>query len=423
MDLQQEAIRRIKAGENLFLTGSGGVGKSWVIDQVNEEGTLLCAPSGIAALNIGGITCHRAFGLPLGLPTEEDFYKIPKYLWDLFSGNAVKRIIIDEVGMLRTDSFVLISRRLQRIKGNDLPFGGIQVVVVGDFYQLEPILKASEREFFEFKSKFCFGSALWDFDMIELTEVKRQSNKRQVLMLNSIRKKDKHYKKALEYIQKECKPYDSSGDNEGILHLCCYNKDADEINKRYYNRIQGEEREFRATFPPNWGKERPVDEILKLKVGTRVLIAQNDPEGGAYVNGDRGRVTGFVDLPDGDVGVEVEKDSGEVCIVVKGEWEKYSYKKEKNVFDPDAKERLVKSVDAKYRQFPLKYGWAVSIHKSQGMTLDDVAIDVGSGCFSHGQAYVALSRIKDLRNLSFVKPMLPEDIIVNQEVKKFYGDA
>lgn len=419
MDLQQEAIRRINNGENIFLTGSGGVGKSWVIDQINGEGTVLCAPSGIAALNIGGTTCHRAFALPLGLPTDEDFYKIPKYLWDLYSGSAVKRIIIDEVGMLRTDQMVLINRRLQRIKGNTLPFGGIQVVMVGDFYQLEPILKASEREFFDYSSKFCFGSDLWDFPMIELTDVKRQSNKRQVLMLNSIRKKDKYYKKALEYIQKECKPYEP---DENTFHLSCYNKDADEINRQYYERIEGEEREFKATFPPNWGKDRPVDEILKLKVGTRVLIAQNDPDG-CYVNGDRGVVQGFRDLPDGTVGVEVEKDSGHLCIVVQGEWEKYSYKKTKDIFNPDAKERLVKNVDAKYRQFPLKYGWAVSIHKSQGMTLDDVAIDVGSGCFSHGQAYVALSRIKDLRNLSFVKPMLPEDIIVNQEVKKFYGDA
>ncbi|QDP60500.1 MAG: putative ATP-dependent DNA helicase [Prokaryotic dsDNA virus sp.] len=419
MDLQQEAIRRINGGESIFLTGSGGVGKSWVIDQVNDENTLLCAPSGIAALNIGGITCHRAFALPLGIPTDEDFYKIPRYMWDTFSGNAVKRIIIDEVGMLRTDYFVLISRRLQRIRGNDLPFGGIQVVLVGDFYQLEPILKHSEQEYFDFASKFCFGSKLWDFPTIELTDVKRQSNKRQVLMLNSIRRKDKHYKKALEYIQKECKPYEP---DDNTLHLCCYNKDADYINQLYYSKMEGEERCFYAKIPPNWGKERPVDEVVRLKVGTRVLIAQNCPQG-TYVNGDRGVVVGFRTLPDGNEAVEVEKDDETICYVVEGTWEKYSYSKVKDIWNPDAKEKLVKAVDSRYIQMPIKLGWAVSVHKSQGMTLDDVAIDVGSGCFSHGQAYVALSRIKDLRNLSFVKPMLPEDIIVNNEVKKFYGDA
>jgi len=420
VDLQQEAIERIKNGESLFLTGSGGVGKSWVINQIVDSHTVLCAPSGIAALNIGGITCHRAFGLPLGLVTEKDYYTIPRTMENIFSGNAVNRIVIDEAGMLRTDYFVLISRRLQRIRGNDKPFGGIQVVVVGDFYQLEPILSGSEVDFFEYDSKFCFSSKLWTFPMIELTEVKRQSNKRQVLMLNSIRKKDKHYKKALKYIQDECKPYIP---DENTLHLCCYNKDADRINQNYYSRIEGEERQFRAIFPPMWGTERPVDELLKLKVGTRVIICQNCPMG-LYVNGERGVVVGFEIMPDGfSEAIMVEKDDGIVVPVVRGSWEKYSYSKQKPIGKPDSKEQVVKNVDATYQQYPIKLGWAVSVHKSQGMTLDDVAIDVGSGCFSHGQAYVALSRIKDLRNLSFVKPMLPEDIIVNEEVKKFYGDA
>lgn len=420
MDLQQEAIRRIKAGENVFLTGSGGVGKSWVISQIVDDSTILTAPSGIAALNIGGITCHRAFGLPLGLVTEKDYYSTPRSMQNLFSGNAVKRIVFDEVGMIRTDYFVLISRRLQKIRGNDKPFGGIQVVFVGDFYQLEPILANHEMEFFDYKSKFCFSSALWDFPTIELTEVKRQSNKRQVLMLNSIRKKDKHYKKALKYIQEECKPYIP---DENTLHLCCYNKDANRINQNYYSQIDGIEREFKAIFPPMWGSERPVDEVLKLKVGTKVIICQNAADG-SYVNGERGTVVGFETMPDGfSEAILVERDDGSIAHVVRGAWEKYSYNKQRPIGNPDAKEQLVKNVDATYQQYPIKLGWAVSIHKSQGMTLDDVAIDVGAGCFSHGQAYVALSRIKDLRNLSFVKPMLPEDIIVNEEVKKFYGDG
>lgn len=419
MDKQQEAIAYIKAGGNLFLTGSGGVGKSWVIDQIVDQHTLLCAPSGIAALNIGGITCHRAFGLPLGLPTEADYFSVSPKMQRLFEGNAVKRIVIDEVGMLRTDYFVLLSRKLQRIKRNDLPFGGLQVVVVGDFYQIEPILKGIEQEHFDYDSKFCFTSKLWDFPTIELTEVKRQGNKRQVAMLNSIRRKDKWYKKALEYIQKECKPYTP---DENTLHLCCYNKDASKINERYYAKIEGEEKQFQAQYPFNWGAERPVDELLKLKVGTRVIICQNSPEGD-YVNGERGTVVGFYTPPDEpeNVMVMVEKDNGETVPVVKGSWEKFGYEKRKKINSDE--EELCKNVEATYIQYPLKYGWAVSIHKAQGMTLDDVAIDVGLGCFSHGQAYVALSRIKDLRNLSFVKPMLPEDIIVRDEVKRFYGDG
>lgn len=236
-------------------------------------------------------------------------------------------------------------------------------------------------------------------------------------MLNSIRRKDKHYKKALQYIQKECKPYEP---NENTFHLCCYNNDAARINETYYNKIVGEERVFCAKVPQNWGKERPVDEVLKFKEGTRVVICQNSLEG-LYVNGERGTVVGYGRTSDEEEFIYVEKDDGETVPVIEGTWEKYSYNKRKKVSGDG--EELVKNVDATYKQFPLKYGWAVSIHKAQGMTLDDVAIDVGSGCFSHGQAYVALSRIKDLRNLSFVKPMLPQDIIVREEVKRFYGDA
>lgn len=418
IDLQQEAIRRIQAGESLFLTGSGGVGKSWVIDQVVDQSTVLCAPSGIAALNIGGITCHRAFGLPLGIPAESDYFPNRK-VRDLFQGNTVKRIIIDEVGMLRTDYLVLINRKLQNIRGNTKPFGGIQMVFVGDFYQLEPILSSNEREFFDFDSKFCFSSALWDLPTIELTEVKRQENKRQVLMLNSIRRKDRFYMRALNYIQKECKAYDSS--NAEVFHLCCYNRDADVINDKHYDKINEPAHVFYATMSESWGKDRPVDEKLSLKVGARVLICQNSPID-SYVNGERGTVHGFgYDDVERFHYVMVEKDSKEIVRVVPAEWEKHSYKKEKRINGEG--EILIKNTDAKYSQIPLKLGWAVSIHKSQGMTLDNVAIDVGTGCFSHGQAYVALSRIKDLRNLSFVRPMLPEDIIVRPEVKKFYGDA
>lgn len=752
-DLQQQAIKRIKAGESLFVTGSAGVGKSWVIEQVTDNQTVVCAPSGIAALNVGGITCHRLFGLPLGVATERDYDTVGKRPNTIFSGRAVKRIIIDECfkgdvevltatgftrfedlvgtetvaqvdsksselsfckpvrfiekyykgkmtrlsstnkinitstenhqmlvhkpsgksyktaakslemvqsnhiktsgfasaagelsvlerlciayqadgssktktysseanvvaatvarynfkpetscgsmcfsfkkerkvsrflklfcdlnlvdygvdsrgyrnflvrnvpskyitkdftssfkleefssekatsfleelrewdgsvisrnsfvysntnknscdfvqavaclcgstsyikritdnrskafsdcfkvtvtlgrdfstlqnvkkidedfqgsvycvevplgnivirsggrthvvgncGMLRTDQLVLISRKLQKIKKNKLPFGGLQVVLVGDFYQIEPILRQDEQEYFEYDSKFCFSSKLWTFPTIELTEVKRQTNKRQVLMLNSIRRKDKYFRKALEYIQKECKPYEL---HEKTFHLCCYNKDADAINEKFYTKIRSEEREFKAAFGPLWGFDRPVAELLKLKVGARVVICQNALEG-EYVNGERGTVKAFGRDASGEDTIRVEKDSGDVVSIEMATWEKHGYKRKRRSELPEPSEGdqdeevIIKEAEASYMQFPLKLGWAVSVHKAQGMSLDDVAIDVGSGCFSHGQGYVALSRIRDLKNLSFVRPMIPEDIIVRQAVKDFYGD-
>ena len=176
-----------------------------------------------------------------------------------------------------------------------------------------------------------------------------------------------------------------------------------------------------------WGFDRPVAELLKLKVGARVVICQNALEG-EYVNGERGTVKAFGRDASGEDTIRVEKDSGDVVSIEMATWEKHGYKRKRRSELPEPSEGdqdeevIIKEAEATYQQFPLKLGWGVSIHKSQGMSLDNVAIDVGSGCFSAGQAYVALSRIRDLKNLSFVRPMLPEDVIVRQQVKDFYGD-
>lgn len=145
---QQIAINTVAEGRNLFLTGSGGVGKSWVIKQLVDAYTVLCAPTGIAALNIGGATCHSIFGLPISFPVKSDYAKISPMLKQLFGRNSkVKRIIIDEIGMVRADTLDMIDHKLRLVRGSTLPFGGLQVVVVGDFFQLEPIVKREENPY------------------------------------------------------------------------------------------------------------------------------------------------------------------------------------------------------------------------------------------------------------------------------------
>ena len=171
---QQLAIEAIEAGQNVFVTGPAGVGKSYLIDQVYNESTVLLAPTGIAALNIGGSTCHKVFALPIGLVTRKDETTIPSKVADLFKVNGgVERIIIDEVGMLRADMLDLIDTRLKLVRNNSLPFGGIQMVVIGDLYQLETILPERERLYFKkkYKTPFCFGAKCWDFPTISLTKV------------------------------------------------------------------------------------------------------------------------------------------------------------------------------------------------------------------------------------------------------------
>ena len=407
---QQEAISLINEGRNIFLTGAGGVGKSYVIKQVTTDDTLLLAPTGIAALNIGGSTCHKAFKLPLGLPTQKDKNFIHRDLKALFSGSKVRRIIIDEVGMLRTDILELINIRLQKIKRNTLPFGGIQMVLVGDFFQLEPIVNYQERKQFDslYTSPFCFSSEVFaDFHTIELTKVYRQEDKRQVKILNAIRKGTQYKTKALECITQEALPYDPTQDK---LHLCAYKKDAETVNNYWANQIEGKAHKFKARQGGKKAKwtEAPVPLDLTLKVGSKVIICANSPDG-EYVNGDRG----VVKEVHKDI-VVVELLNGDNVEVESFQWEKYGYTNKGGY--------LVKEVESTLTQMPLALGWAISIHKSQGMTLDDVVLDTGKGCFSHGQLYVALSRIRDLRRLSLTKPLNVRELIVRPEVKDFYDN-
>jgi hypothetical protein len=278
-------------------------------------------------------------------------------------------------------------------------FQGSKPALTGMGYQRGAISLAKNTSVsYEFKAKdidsYCLMGAL----------ARRFSNiysdKQQVELLNAIRVGSVDAPKALQTIQDMAQPYTNTADT---LHLCCYNADSEKINSHWYSQLTTEEKIYFAA-----GKENGcgVPEVLKLKVGTKVIISANSLEDG-YVNGERGTVVAL-----NSKSVSVQKDNGDIVNVIPFIWEKYSLKK------VDGKiKRVLESI---YQQIPLKMGWAISIHKSQGMTLEKAAIHIGKGCFSNGQLYVALSRLKDLRNISFVSYVSPDNIKVSEHVKLFH---
>lgn len=410
MATQREVLDYVLSGKQdapVLITAGAGRGKSYLLRQITQElgsSVVVGAPTGIAALNVGGETLHSLFGLPTTLVTREDKEKI--------SGKARKILktadvlAVDEVAMCRADYLDLIDHKLKVIRKNKQPFGGIKFIGIGDFFQLAPVLAPNEQKHFIYDSPFCFDSDVWkesNFRVFELLKCYRQDQPRQVKILDSIRQKDVNYLRAIAEINKMSDEAEVNG--EECTTLTSYKADSDMINNYHYRKVVGEEMCYPAEVKGKFF-ERPVEENLKLKAGVRVLICSNDFNG-QYKNGETGVV-----LDTQEDFVRVLKSDGVEVIVEPAIWDKYSY--------TSSRDGLSKQVTGSYRQIPLRLGWASTIHKQQGSTLDNVHLDLGNSVFSHGQAYVAVSRVRDLRKMSLARPMTSDDVIVNDAVIKFY---
>ena len=430
---QQNLFDYIEQSENnIFVTGRAGTGKSTLLSYLVEntqKNVAVCAPTGVAALNVGGVTIHSLFGFPFGILGEHDIARhLNRRTREVLA--ALDVLVIDEVSMVNADLMDAISKAMGIARGRrKIPFGGAQLVMFGDPYQLSPVPGNNEERAYmaqNYQSNWFFDAHVWREDSLErfeLGEIFRQSDEEFKSILNAIRvgEVDQAMLDRLNQAGNRFPPHDD------VIRLATLNASVDSTNRERMSRLTTKPKTFEAIYSASdesaFGKSLPADPRLELKVGAQVMFIKNDDgkktsEGTLkrWVNGTIGRV---VDLPSSG-GVTVEVD-GEKLEVGRATWEKVRYEIEEE-FDEETgkvKEVLVTIPLAEYQQIPLRPAWSVTIHKSQGQTYDEVVIDLGRGAFSPGQTYVALSRVRSLEGLYLTRAIKMSDVMVDKDVIRF----
>ncbi|HEY5828007.1 MAG: ATP-dependent RecD-like DNA helicase [Hyphomicrobiaceae bacterium] len=393
---------------HLFVTGRAGTGKSTLLTSlrgmVTEEMVVL-APTGLAAVNVGGQTIHSFFGFPPRLIRPDDIRRSR-------NGRLMRRLkflVIDEVSMVRSDLMWAIDQSLRVNRGRPREaFGGVRLALFGDLHQLPPVVNDAEvAEHLEssYGGPFFFsvpalkegsGTAL-----VELTHVFRQRDEALLAVLNKVREGDVD-EDDLGLLNTRVHPIRTLAEGEPYVILTPTNAAAGRINMAYLNALPGAPHPYSAKTTGEFNQSaQPTEGTLMLKPGAKVMLLRNDPDK-RWVNGTIARVAR---LEEKRVWVEVDGEEHEV--------EQVSWESRRYAFDKDA-EKIVETVAGTFTQFPLRLAWALTIHKSQGLTLDKVYIDLGGGTFAHGQAYVALSRCRTLEGLALKRPLRPSDILFDR---------
>lgn len=419
----REALGLLAAGRNLFLTGKAGTGKSTLIRHFmadTDRNVVVVAPTGIAALNVDGHTVHRLFGFR-PTTTLSDVsggdYRPGRFAKTL---GKLQTLIIDEASMVRADVFDMIAAALQRFGPEPgAAFGGVQVVLVGDLYQLPPVVTEGEQHYFSttYDTPYFFSANAFsrdDFPSVSLTTVFRQlGDDRMTAILNEIREGVLlgHARAHLDArVDRDFIP----PDDEFWLTLAPTNRLVTARNRQQLERLPGEEMLHRATESGDLSLfDKPLDDELRFKAGAQVMMLNND-QSERWVNGSIGRVVGVGYDRHGAV-VEVEFPDGDIAEVAPFTWEAT-----RPVVEGGS---LRREVVGTFTQLPFKLAWAITIHKSQGQNLDRLVVDLSGGMFSTGQLYVALSRCTSLAGLVLKRPVLPKDLKVDRRIARFLRDS
>ena len=421
-----------RTDQSLFLTGKAGTGKSTLLRHIcatTHKKFVVLAPTGLAALNVGGQTLHSFFKLPLRPipPNDPDLSTRDRRVFDVFRyTNEHKKlirsldlIIIDEVSMVRADVIDAIDKLLGIYRGRqERPFGDVQMLFVGDLYQLEPVVTADDADILKrfYPNPFFFSSEALRATppvTVELTKVYRQTEQAFVQILDRIRS-GRLTEQDLQDINKCVNRHYEPPKDEPVITLATKRRHVSYINERQLEQLQGDPITLYGTIEGDFpSSSLPTEEELTLKQDAQVIFVSNDKDR-RWVNGTLGIVAGFDQESET---IDVCLSTGEVVTVEPCIWDnkRFSYNEQANKVEEEVLGRFV--------QYPLKLAWAITVHKSQGLTFDRVIIDFSEGTFAGGQAYVALSRCRSLEGMVLRAPLAGRDVIVRREIIDFYSRA